>query len=183
MVVLPPTSVDPHREVSIILPTPPSAKRAQRKEFSAPSRWHTSCFLVRHRWNEAVAHIDHRRTGPVCEPTLLHSKTRVGRSIVQFIKQHGSVRGLIHMLLALWHRPLSKRKVGLYQKRVIIPAKPSPHVGVAQSSLHGSRESFLQFFEMDFAGLEGCEFARFHGGSHEIVSENLIAPSLWRALQ
>ncbi|GBO35038.1 hypothetical protein AVEN_176658-1 [Araneus ventricosus] len=87
------------------------------------------------------------------------------------------------MLLALWHRPLSKRKVGLYQKRVINTAKSSPRVGVAQSSLHGSRESFLQLFEMDFAGLERCEFARFHGGSHEIVSENLITPSPRRALQ
>ncbi|GBL88266.1 hypothetical protein AVEN_197282-1, partial [Araneus ventricosus] len=70
------------------------------------------------------------------------------------------------MLLALRHRPLSKRKVGLYQKRVIVPAKSSSHVGVAQSSLHGSREALFQLFEMDFTGLEGCEFAGFHGGSH-----------------
>ncbi|GBN22491.1 hypothetical protein AVEN_13878-1 [Araneus ventricosus] len=36
---------------------------------------------------------------------------------------------------------------------------------------------------MDFAGLERCEFAIFHGGSHKIVSENLIAPSPRSALQ
>ncbi|GBO24349.1 hypothetical protein AVEN_115724-1 [Araneus ventricosus] len=44
---------------------PPLAKHAQRKESFAPSGWYTSCIPARHRWNWAVAHIDHRRTGPV----------------------------------------------------------------------------------------------------------------------
>ncbi|GBM36068.1 hypothetical protein AVEN_57715-1 [Araneus ventricosus] len=117
------------------------------------------------------------------KPLVLDAKARVGRShVVEFIKQHRSVRRLEEMPASLWHRPLSERKVGLYQERVVVPAKSSPHVGVAQSSLHGSRESFLQLFEMDFAGLERCNLAGFHGGSHEIVSQNLITPSPRRAL-
>ncbi|GBM06278.1 hypothetical protein AVEN_82592-1 [Araneus ventricosus] len=115
------------------------------------SRWYTSCISAPWKWKAVCILIIDVLVS--LWNNNLDSKTELGDPLFGY-KLACKRRGFIHMLLALWPSA-GRRKVGLYQKRMIIQQNPALTLVCALSSCR-SRESFLNFSKLTLRGWNGA---------------------------